>query len=216
MANTDAPTGFEFRYRESGKESHLREYPLATTNEPLAKGDLVSLMAAGSVDRTVIDDANHGQTTCIGVCESILYKDSSGKLVDSTYVAGAQGDDTTTLGSGTGAIVRVRVDRDAVYSVQCDDGGATAISQTLVGNVFDPIAAATTDPTQLGVSGHSIMEADTSTMSTTAGTSLFHVVGLDKKVGMVFSTTEADSRFGRVLCMFNEHLFAQTPTAAGV
>jgi hypothetical protein len=214
MPNPDRPSGFEYKWRMGGGVAQRRRYALATTNEPLAKGDLVSLMAAGSVDRTVLSDGAHGETTCIGVCESILYMDSSGMLNHHPYVAAAQGNDTTTLTSGAGAIVDVIIDPMAVYSVQCDDGGSVAVSQALIGTTGNPIAAAGTDPTQVGRGGHSIMEIDTSDLDQTAG--LFHVIGLDTEVGMVFSSTEADSRFGRLLVMFNEHLFMQTPTAAGV
>ena len=217
MANPNLKGGFKFVRRLDGGTGapQLMEYPLATTNEPLAKGDLVSLMAAGSVDRTCTDGgALHDQTCVIGVCDSILYKDANGRLHDASYVGAAQGDDTTTLGNGTGAIVRVISGVGNVFSVQCDDGGATAISQALVGNAADPVALEATDPTNLGVGGISNMELDTSTAGT--GADLFHIIGLDKQVGMVFSSTEADSRYGRVLVVFNEHLFAQTPTAAGI
>ena len=216
MANPNTPNGFVYSHRLSGgKGPVLREYPLATTNEPLAKGDLVSILAAGSVDRTCTDGgAVHDQTVVIGVCDSIIYKDATGRLHDTTYVGAAQGDDTRTLGNGTGAIVRVAVGTDNVFSVQCDSGGATAITQSLVGNAADPVALEATDPTQQGNGGHSIMELDTSTAG--SGADLFHIIDLDRRVGMDFSSTEANSRYGRVLVCFNEHLFAQTPTAAGV
>jgi hypothetical protein len=217
MANPDLKGGFKFVRRLDGGTGapQLMNYPLATTNEPLAKGDLVSLLAAGSVDRTCTDGgAVHGETCCIGVVDSILYKDSGGRLHDSTYVAAAQGDDTFTLGNGTGAIVRVISGVGNVFSVQCDSGGATAISQALVGTACNPLALEATDPTSLGVSGISQMELDTSDAGTDAG--LFHIIDLDRQVGMVFSSTEADSRYGRVLVTFSEHLFSQVPTIAGI
>lgn len=217
MANPNTPNGFVFVRRLDGGTGapQLMEYPLATTNEPLAKGDLVSLVAAGSVDRTCTDNNQvHDQTHCIGVCDSILYKDALGVLHDAPYVAAAQGDDTRTLGAGTGAIVRVISGLGNVFSAQCDDGGAVAIAQTLVGNAADPLALEATDPTRLGAGGHSIQQIDTSTASSSAA--LFHIIDLDRKPGMVFSATEADSRYGRVLVTFSEHLFGMVPTAAGV
>lgn len=217
MANPNLKGGFKFVRRLDGGSGapQLMEYPLATTNEPLAKGDLVSVTAAGSVDRTCTDGgATHDQTVCIGVCESILYKDAAGKLVDSTYVAAAQGNDTMTLTAGAGAVVRVISGLGNVFSVQCDDGGAVAIAQTLVGNAADPVALEATDPTQQGTSGISNMELDTSTAG--SGADLFHIIDLDRQVGMVFSSTEANSRYGRVLVTFNEHVFGMTPTVAGI
>jgi hypothetical protein len=129
-------------------------------------------------------------------------------------VPAAQGDDTTTLGNGTGGIVRVISGVGNVFSVQCDSGGATAIAQTLVGNAADPVALEATDPTVLGTGAVSQMELDTSTAGSAAD--LLHIIALDVKPGMVFSATEADSRFGRVLVTFAEPLFGTIPTASGI
>ena len=217
MANPNIPNGFIFvrRLDGGGGAPQLMEYPLATTNEPLAKGDLVSLTSDGAADRTsYTGSSGHTEGSCIGVCDSILFKDALGSLHDEPYVAAAQGDGTRTLGSGTGGIVRVISGVGNVFSVQCDAGGAIAVSQTLVGTACDAIAVDATDPTRLGPGGHSIMELDTSDAGTDAG--LFHIIDLDRKPGMVFSTTEADSRYGRVLVTFSEHLFGQVPTLAGV
>mgnify|MGYP001559230892 CR=1 FL=1 len=217
MANPDLKGGFKFVRRLDGGTGapQLMEYPLATTNEPLAKGDLVSLVAAGSADRTCTDGgATHSQAVCIGVCDSILYKDAQGILHDAPYVAGGQGDDTRTLGNGTGGIVRVISGVGNVFSVQCDSGGATAIAQTLVGNAADPVALEATDPTALGTGAVSQQELDTSTAS--ANAALLHIIDLDRKPGMVFSSTEADSRFGRVLVTFAEPLWGTIPTVSGI
>lgn len=217
MANPNLKGGFQFVRRLDGGSGapQLMEYPLATTNEPLAKGDLVSLMAAGSVDRTCTDGgAAHDQTCVIGVCHSILYKNASGQLVDSTYVAAAQGNDTMALTAGAGAVVRVISGVGNVFSVQCDDGGGTAIAQALVGTAADPLALEATDPTQQGTSGISNMELDTSTAGTAAD--LLHIIDLDRQVGMVFSSTEASSRYGRVLVTFAEPLFGTIPTVSGI
>lgn len=216
MANPNRANGFQFvkMLDGSGKPTPL-EYPLASSNEPLAKGDLVSFTSAGAVDRTCTDGgAAHNQTLVCGVVDSVKYKDATGRLINSTYVGAAQGDGTKTLGNGTGAIVRVLPLVGGVFSVQCDSGGSVAVSQTLIGNCADPVALEATDPTQFGVGGRSNMELDTSTASASAA--LFHIIGLDERPGMVFSATETESRYGRVLVTFNEHVLAQTPTAAGV
>lgn len=217
MANPDRANGFQFVRRLDGGTGapQLMEYALATGNEPMAKGDLVSLLAAGSVDRTATDgDGTHNQTTVIGVCDSILYRDALGVMHEAPYVAAAQGDGTKTLGSGTGAVVKVMSGVGNVFSVQCDSGGNIAIARTLIGNAADPLALEATDPTRLGSGGFSIQQLDTSTAGT--GAALLHIIDLDPTVGLVFSATEADSRFGRVLVTFAEPLWGTIPTASGI
>ena len=88
MANPNLKGGFRFVRRLDGGTGYPQpmKYPLATTNEPLAKGDLVSLTSAGSVDRTCTDGGGgRDQTTCIGVVEAIEYKNASGQRIEATW-----------------------------------------------------------------------------------------------------------------------------------
>jgi hypothetical protein len=66
----------------------------------------------------------------------------------------------------------------------------------------------------MGTSAVSQQELDTSTAS--ANAALLHIIGLDKQVGMVFSSTEANSRYGRVLVTFAEPLWGTIPTVSGI
>ena len=75
-------------------------------------------------------------------------------------------------------------------------------------------AVEATDPTQQGQSGHSIMEIDTSSAGT--GADLCFIRALDEKPGRVFGSTEADSRFGRVLVNIAEPLGGTIPTVSGI
>lgn len=208
MANPNTPNGFVFVKRLSGSTKYPEpvEFPLASSNTALAKGDVVIFTSAGAVD---VAAAN--STVPCGIFESVLYKNAAGDLIESTYVPASQGNGTTTLTAGAGAIVRVLVAEDAVYSVQCDSGGSIAISQTLVGNAADLLAAT---PVQVGPGGHSAFELDTSTASSSAA--MFHIIGLDPKVGLNQSTTESSSRYGRVLVKWAENVLGQIPTASGV
>lgn len=218
MANADRANGFIYHSNRTGVwcPPPIQELPAAGTNEPMGLGDLVSMTAAGSVDRTCTDGGgDHQQDTVVGVFQGCLYKNAAGDLVEGTYLPAAQGDDTETLTAGAGALVRfLPLTETTVFSVQCDDDGGTAISQTLVGNAADPLALEATDPTQLGPNGRSNQEIDTSTAGSAAD--LFHIIGLHKKPGRVFSTTEADSRFGRVLVVPAEQLYGSIPTVSGV
>ena len=222
MANQDRANGFQYHSSMNaggGMAPPMQHLPLATTNEPLGLGDLVSLTAAGTVDRTCTDGGgDHQENSGVGVFQGIRYMNAAGELVEGSYCPGAQGDDTNVLTAGSGGIVSfLPLTPQTIWSVQCDDGGAVAISQTLVGNAQDPLAVEATDPTQLGPSGRSNMELDMDLPgAASTGPSMFHIVGLDEKPGRVFGTTEADSRFGRVLVVVADALWGITPTATGI
>jgi hypothetical protein len=204
MANADRPRGFlPYVGRGKGAPCPPKEYPAATTNEPIARGDLISLTTAGSVDRTCIGGGGgHDQTTVIGVCESVRYY-VSGRIYEGTYLPAATGNDTMAT-----AVVKVWDDPDQLFVAQVTDG--INVTQTYVGNCAEPIATEATDGTRVGLKhGHSIQEIDTPSAQT-ALLKVEHILRApDNESG-------ATSVFTRLVVSIAEHFYAKTATATNI
>ncbi len=125
MANVDFPHGFLPIRNLNGGELRTNPYIL-TTGQTVFRGDLVKLVAGGTVEEA---DANDG-VVVIGV-------------------AATQVNDSTSVG---GKVVQVYDNPDTIFEVQADSG--TALAATDVGATANHVAGTGSSTSKL--SGHEL------------------------------------------------------------
>lgn len=202
MANANAPTGFEPVFTMSGSEAAVHEYTVDSSNAAaMAAGDLVLFEADGNC-AIYADSGTTAVVGCIGVFASCRYTDSTGHLRYSSY-----------LPASTAATILVYDDPLQEFSVQCDAGGSVAIDSSLIGENFNILASQT--PIQIGPSGHSRMQLDTSTHGTLT-TVTCHATRLLKKPDNVYSATESTSRYARLVVRILNHFNSGAAPASGL
>lgn len=148
MANVDRPQGFYPLYRLGGGEIQTKEF-IVTTGQTIYRGDPVKRINSGTVSVIAAADAH----LCIGIAAD--------------YV-----DDSASAG---GKKIRVYIDPNIVFGVQCTTGQTPAAAD-IFGSA-DMVTYAAGKTSAQVPPGQSIMELD----AISTGAAMFMVLGLVDK-----------------------------------